>query len=91
METRAIRCTEVLIHPFFNGLTAPWGTTTTGWSNQPPTTTQSQKILPQSTSTVQNYEVDVTDFVQGWVANASTNHGMLLKLQSEVYYNSMIF
>jgi hypothetical protein len=70
---------------------APWNPAATGWNNQPLTTTSNQKTLPQSSSTVQNYVVDVKDFVQDWVNNPAGNYGMLLRLQTEQYYNSMIF
>lgn len=72
-------------------VTSAWTVTETGWNNQPSTTTTNQKTLPQSVSTVQDYVVNVTDFVQGWVSNPSSNYGMLLRLQTEQYYNSMIF
>lgn len=72
-------------------VTGSWTTNNFGWDNQPPATTANQKVLPQSSSTVQNYEVNVTDFVQQWVTTPSLNNGMLLRLQTETYYNSMIF
>jgi len=72
-------------------ITANWTTAGTGWANQPPATTTSQKTLAQSTSTTQNYTIDVTDFVQSWVNKPDSNFGMLLRLQAENYYNSMIF
>jgi hypothetical protein len=72
-------------------VTAPWNLAGTGWANQPPATTASQKILPQSNGNAQNYTVDVTDFVQYWVNKPDSNYGMLLKLQAESYYNSLIF
>jgi uncharacterized repeat protein (TIGR03803 family) len=72
-------------------VTAPWNIAQVGWANQPATTSTGEKLLPQSTSTLQNYEIDVTDFVQGWASDPSSNFGMLLKLVTEQYYNSMIF
>ncbi|WP_207515596.1 DNRLRE domain-containing protein [Longitalea luteola] len=72
-------------------VTAPWTVGGTGWNNQPVTTTERQKQLPQSSSTAQDYVVDVTDFVQTWVKQPEQNHGMLLRLQAEQYYNSLIF
>jgi hypothetical protein len=69
----------------------PWTLAGTGWNNQPATTTDRQKQLPQSTSTRQNYVVDVTDFVQYWITNPDKNYGMQLRMQTEQYYNSMIF
>jgi hypothetical protein len=72
-------------------VTAPWTIGGTGWSNQPATTIEREKQLSRSSSTAQNYEVDVTDFVQTWVKHPEQNNGMLLRLQSEQYYNSLIF
>jgi len=59
--------------------------------NQPTATSDNQKTLAQSTSNVQDYVVDVTDFVQDWVNHPETNYGMLLRLVTEQYYNSMVF
>ncbi|WP_166437127.1 DNRLRE domain-containing protein [Niastella caeni] len=72
-------------------ITAKWTVAGTGWANQPPATTANQKTLAQSSSTAQNYVIDVTDFVQGWVNKPDSNFGMLMRLQTESYYNSMIF
>lgn len=72
-------------------VTQSWSVTGTGWLNQPAATSANQKTLAQSTGNAQNYTVDVTDFVQGWVSDPATNYGMLLRLASEQYYNSMIF
>ncbi|MDF2188758.1 DNRLRE domain-containing protein [Paraflavitalea sp. CAU 1676] len=72
-------------------VTAPWAMAGTGWANQPATTADKQKVLAQSSSPRQNYVVDVTDFVQGWVKTPASNNGMLLRLQTEQYYNSMVF
>ena len=72
-------------------ITSNWTVGGTGWANQPPATTTNQKTLAQSTSTAQNYVIDVTDFVQGWVNAPSSNYGMLMRLQTESSYNSMIF
>jgi hypothetical protein len=70
---------------------APWNLAGTGWSNQPPTTTFGQKVLPQSTHTAQNYVVDMTDLAQVWVNHPDSNYGAMLRMQTEAYYNSMIF
>lgn len=72
-------------------ITAPWTTAGVGWLNQPATNTSSQKTLAQSTSSHQNYVVNIKDFVQSWINNPASNYGMLLRLQNEVAYNSMIF
>ena len=73
-------------------VTAPWNMTTVGWATQPSTVADAtQKTLAQSTSLAQNYVVDMTDFAQIWVNNPESNYGVLLKLQTEQTYNSMIF
>lgn len=76
---------------FLQKVTGTWAPGVTGWNNQPSVTTASQKLLPQSTSTRQNYVIDVTDFVQDWVSTPNNNNGVLLRLVTEQYYNSMIF
>jgi len=76
---------------YLRRVTSPWAAATTGWNNQPSLSTSDQKTLPQSTSTTQNYTVDVTSFVAQWVSNPSTNYGMILQLQNETHYNSLIF
>lgn len=72
-------------------ITSSWAAATTGWNNLPSISTSDRKTLPQSTSTTQNYAVDVTSFVNQWVANPSTNYGMVLQQQNETAYNSLIF
>jgi hypothetical protein len=76
---------------FLQRVVANWSMTGTGWDNQPAITTFNQKILPQSSSTTQDYAVEMTDFVQSWVNSPDSNYGVLLRLQSEQYYNSMVF
>lgn len=69
----------------------PWTMQGTGWLNQPSTSLSDEKTLPQSISTTQDYEINITDFVQDWIAHPENNNGMLLKLANETHYNSMIF
>ena len=76
---------------FLRRVTSAWTPGTTGWSNQPSVSTTDQKVLPQSTSTSQAYTVDITSFANLWKATPSSNYGMMLQLQNETYYNSMIF
>ena len=63
----------------------------TGWNNPPSVDVASEKTLAQSTSTAQNYVVDITDFVQGWINNPSGNLGMTLRHQNETAYQSLVF
>ena len=69
-----------------------WQPSLTTWSNQPIVTTTNQKILPQSSTTVQNYVVDITDFATYWLNRPDSNFGVLLRMQTESNpYNSLIF
>jgi hypothetical protein len=68
-----------------------WNNPNTGWSNAPMVDVTAQKIIPQSLSSNQDYEANITDFVKAWVANPDSNFGMALKLETENYYNSQIF
>lgn len=70
---------------------APWNLATIAWGNQPGTTVAGQVSLSQSNSTVQDYQVDIPSFVQDWVQSPASNFGMMLKLQQEIFYNSLIF
>jgi hypothetical protein len=72
-------------------VTTAWVPAQTSWNTQPTATVTNQKTLAQSTSSVQDYTVDITDFVQSWVNKPDSNFGMLFRLQTEQYYNSMVF
>jgi hypothetical protein len=72
-------------------ITSSWQYNTVTWSNQPTTTTTNQVAIPQSTTTSQSYpSINVQPFVQGWVSNPSTNNGMMLELQTESIYRSLV-
>jgi hypothetical protein len=73
-------------------VTTPWDENVVTWQNQPNTTTINQVILPQSTSTSQNYiNINVQALVQDMVNSPTTNFGFLLKMVSETAYRRMIF
>jgi hypothetical protein len=70
----------------------PWDIRNTNYNNTPATNVDDQKILPQSSSTAQNYVVDIKSFITYWMANPDKNYGMLLRMQTESNpYNSLIF
>ncbi len=71
-------------------VTANWTPGTIGWFNQPSATTTNQVVVPQSTQSFQDLNLDVTAIVANQVAN-NANYGFMLKLQNEVVYNSRIF
>ncbi len=72
-------------------VTAQWQPDTVTWNSQPPIDELAQKVLPASTSTAQNYEVDITDFVQHWINYPDSNYGMLFRIQDEQHYKSLVF
>ncbi len=77
---------------YLKRVTTPWNQKTVTWNTQPAFTETDRVLLAQSTGVSQNYlDLDVTNFVRGWVADTSTNNGMLLEMIGTNYYNSMIF
>lgn len=72
-------------------ITQPWTEYGVTWNNQPSTTTQNRVAVPASTSTTQNYLIDVTALVQDMMNDPSNSHGFLLRLQNESYYRSLLF
>ena len=73
-------------------ITQTWDENTVTWNNQPATTPQDQVIIPQSTSTSQDYVLDIINLVQTSIQNPSTSFGFMISEINEVnYYNSLIF
>ena len=71
-------------------ITANWSTSTINWFNQPATTTANQVIIPATTQSMLDLDLDVTAMVASMVAG-NANYGFEMKLQSETIYNSRIF
>jgi hypothetical protein len=70
---------------------SPWNELTVTWNTQPSTTTQNQIQIPATTSSTQNFQIDVTSLVTDIFSDPSNSHGFLLKLVTEQYYRSLIF
>lgn len=70
-------------------ITAAWVPASTTWANQPTVSTTDQIIIPATTQSVLDLNIDVTGLVSTMVAG--TNNGFLLRLQNEVAYNSRQF
>jgi len=72
-------------------ITTSWNANTVNWTNQPTATSTDEVIIP---STTQNFldlpNIDVTAIVSNMVNN-NTNYGFLIRLQTEIAYNSRIF
>lgn len=80
--------------PNNNGLlmrvTSPWLENTVTWNTQPSTTSVNQVSIPASTSSAQNYTLNVSSLVQDMITNP--NYGFMLKMSDEVnYYKSLMF
>ncbi|MBA3662797.1 MAG: DNRLRE domain-containing protein [Bacteroidetes bacterium] len=77
---------------YLERITQSWGEFTVTWNNQPATTSVNSVILPQSTSSNQNYlNINVKPLVQDMISNSSTSFGFLLKLVNESVTNGLLF
>jgi hypothetical protein len=77
---------------YLKRVTAPWNEADVTWNTQPSTTDTGQVLLPQSTTTTQDYmNIDISSLVQYWNQNPSQNYGMLLDMITAGYYNSLNF
>jgi len=69
-----------------------WNQYTVTWNTQPLTTEIGEVTLPESYSQNQDYpDIDLKQFVSGWVADPQYNFGMLFRLRDEILYASMLF
>jgi hypothetical protein len=71
-------------------ITSSWSTSTATWANQPSVATSNQIVMPATTQSILDLNVDATTMV-GTMVNTSTSYGFLLRLQTEVTYNSRTF
>lgn len=67
-----------------------WSGSAISWSNQPPTSQTGQVIIPSTTQSRLDLNIDVKEMVQSMISE-NNNFGFFLKLQNEVLYNSRIF
>ncbi len=73
-------------------ITQTWSENTVTWNNQPATTTLNQVILPQSTSTKQNYVVNLTQLINDSRSNPNNSYGFMLQhLAEPTWHNCMLF
>ena len=69
-----------------------WDENFVTWTNQPNTTTQNEVILAQSTTQNQDYpNINVTSLIQDIIDNPLTSYGLMIKLQTEIHYRSLLF
>jgi hypothetical protein len=77
---------------YIQRVNAPWNISTVDWNSQPTTDTTHEILMPQSTSIYQIYNnINVTDLMQDVVNNQPNNYGLLIRLQTETIYRSMVF
>ena len=77
---------------YLKKITAAWNETNVSYTNVPSATTVDQILLPQSSSTNQDYlDIDIAAFAQQWVDNPLQNSGMMIDMITSTQYNSMIF
>ena len=73
-------------------VTTNWDLSTVSWNNQPAFTSVNATILPQSISSDDDYDLlDVTTAVQSMVSNPSSNFGWMFSINTQDFYNCMIF
>jgi hypothetical protein len=71
-------------------ITQNWSPATATWANQPATTTTNQGLVPTTSQSTLDLNLDVTAMV-GNMVSTNANYGFMLKLQNEAIYNSRIF
>jgi hypothetical protein len=76
---------------YLKRVTSAWSENTLTWNNQPPSTSTDQVLLPQSTTTNQDYNLNISNFAQYWTQNPSQNFGMILQMITPNHYNGHIF
>ncbi len=77
---------------FLKRIVNHWNENAVCWNNQPGTTDMHRIILPQSTSSLQDYlNIDVTQMMQDMVTFPGTSFGMMFMLATEEHYRSLIF
>ncbi len=76
---------------FLKRITNSWQESTVTWITQPSTTSIDQVTLSESVSSNQNYlNIDLKNMVSTWVADSNENFGLMLQLQTESIYRSLI-
>ena len=71
-------------------VTSNWSPSTITWANQPSGSTTNQIVVPTTSQSVLDLNLDVKNLVSSMVSG-NANYGFLMKLQTESTYNSRIF
>ncbi len=76
---------------YLQKLTSSWEESTVTWNTRPGYTATSQIGIAPSTSSTQNYTMDVKSWVSDWVNGISTNYGFILKRQTSTFLGALAF
>lgn len=75
---------------FVRRVTSSWSESTINWNNKPAASALDEVLVPSSTNSSQNYNINVTNLVQYQLSNPAQNFGFLLRLQAEFTYRAVI-
>ena len=70
---------------------SPWNQLAVTWNSQPLVTDNGSILVPQSTSTAENYTLDISSLLNFWVQNPDSNFGVMLSMTNSSAYNNLIF
>ncbi len=72
-------------------VTSAWDASTITWNNQPGYTTVNSINMPATTSTFENYSIDITTLAHNEVSNPSSSFGIVMMQALEVPYRGLAF
>jgi hypothetical protein len=77
---------------FLERITQSWQEFTATWNNQPNSTSLNSVVLPQATSSAQDYlNINVLNLVQDMINNPTAGYGFKLRLVAENVVNGLLF
>ncbi len=74
-----------------NRITSSWDEQSVTWNNQPSVSTANEAYIPGSTSSSQDFQVDVTALVQDMISDPAASHGFAIRLETEATFRQMTF
>ncbi|MBS1635726.1 MAG: DNRLRE domain-containing protein [Bacteroidetes bacterium] len=72
-------------------VTTNWNEHTVCWNTQPSHTPVNSVLIPASSSSTQNYTLNVTSLVQDMINDPANSYGFMFMENTESYYRSMLF
>ncbi len=73
---------------YIERITQDWNDKAVTWNTQPASSTEGRMLIPASSSTTENIQIDLTKMVQNWVNTPALNYGVKMFLQTELHYRS---